>query len=269
MSESNEVMESPTIGALAGALAKAQGAMRAAPKDSNNPFFNSKYADLASVWSVIREPLSANGLAVSQRLSTGEKGVVITTELMHASGEWIRDRLFVPVTQSVSKDGKQQAWIQAFGSAVTYARRYALSSIVGVAADEDDDGNSAGTTSPGPIINRPQVSARTTTDAVREKLAAKLGTTQTKVVPVDSEPPPNMEEPQAEDTSAVITFTKHKGKRLSQVDMKSLEWFLERAQEKAADASDKWHRKNVEWLAAVKTEMDRRTGEVPMSGEAF
>lgn len=145
-----EADESPSIAALAGALAKAQGAFKAAPKSSNNPFFSSKYADLASVMGVVREPLSVNGLAVTQRLTNSTDGVIITTMLMHGSGEWIRDRLSVRIEPTVSKDGKKQAWIQAFGSAVTYARRYALSSMLGVAADDDDDGNeAAGAGAPG------------------------------------------------------------------------------------------------------------------------
>lgn len=170
MSEVNgvEADESATIGALAGALAKAQGAFKAAPKDSKNPYFNSKYADLAAVMSVVREPLAANGLAVTQRLTTTPDGVVISTMLMHASGEWMRDRLEVRIEQQVSKDGKKGAWIQAFGSTVTYARRYALSSMLGVAADEDDDGNAATATAP---------NGKRTAD-VKAQLAAKAAETQ-------------------------------------------------------------------------------------------
>lgn len=161
--------ETPSIGALAGALAKAQGAFKAAPKDSTNPYFNSKYADLASVMSVVREPLAANGLAVTQRLTTSTDGVIITTMLMHASGEWMRDRLNIRIEQSVSKDGKKQAWIQAFGSAVTYARRYALSSMLGVAADEDDDGNAAGHHAGPPS----RANGGSRTNDVKAQLAAK------------------------------------------------------------------------------------------------
>ena len=132
--------ESPTIGALAAALAKAQGAMKSAAKDSVNPHFKSKYADLASVWDACREPLSSNGLAVVQRVSSSPAGVVLTTMLLHSSGEWIRDRATFPVVQQTA---------QAYGSAITYARRYALAAMVGVAPDEDDDGNSAVASPPG------------------------------------------------------------------------------------------------------------------------
>lgn len=190
--------ESPTLGKLADALAKAQGAMKPAPKDSSNPFFNSKYADLASVWSVIREPLAANGLSVVQRLGSAREGVVITTQLMHASGEWVRDRLFVPVVQTESRDGKKQAWIQAFGSAVTYARRYALSAIVGVAADEDDDGNAAAQYSAPKQARPPQQSAA-----------------------------PRQAAPHASPESLVgkVRFGKKKGVPLSDLDDDSLAWY--------------------------------------------
>jgi hypothetical protein len=139
MSEAHDAMgvvadESPTLGELAKALAKAQGAIRAAAKDSTNPHFKSKYADLASIWAACREQLSSNGLSVLQRVSSGQRGVIITTQLLHASGEWVRDRLELPVAQQTP---------QGYGSAITYGRRYALAALVGVAADEDDDGNAA------------------------------------------------------------------------------------------------------------------------------
>lgn len=119
---------------LAAALSKAQAKLESAKKDSKNPFFNSSYADLASVWAAIREPLATNELSVVQEPSMAEAGKIsITTTLMHSSGQYIRSSLVIPVT-------KQDA--QGYGSAITYARRYALQSIVGI-APEDDDGNAA------------------------------------------------------------------------------------------------------------------------------
>ena len=126
--------ETPTIAALAAALAKAQGQMKAAAKDSKNPHFGSKYADFASIVDAIRGPLSANGLAFIQRVSTTDGVATVTTRLMHSSGEWIQDKCSFPVAQKTP---------QGYGSAITYAKRYALSALVGVAADEDDDGNAA------------------------------------------------------------------------------------------------------------------------------
>lgn len=127
--------QSDSIAALAAALAKAQGAIKPAIKDSNNPHFKSRYADLASVWDACREPLSENGLAVIQTTDEVPDGsaVLLVTTLVHSSGEWIAGRLRLnPV----------KADPQGMGSAITYARRYALAAIVGIAPD-DDDGEAA------------------------------------------------------------------------------------------------------------------------------
>lgn len=120
---------SPEIGELATALALAQAEMKAAPKTSENPFFKSKYADLSAVWDACRGPLTKHGLSVSQIPTTD--GVI--TVLMHTSGQWISGTLLL-------KPDKETP--QAVGSAITYARRYALAAIVGVAT-EDDDAESA------------------------------------------------------------------------------------------------------------------------------
>lgn len=126
---------SDSIGALAAALSKAQGAMEGASKANENPFFKSKYADLASVWDACRVPLSTNALAVVQTVDDAEANgrVIVETVLMHASGEWISGRIAMKPT----KDDPQ-----GIGSAITYARRYGLQAIVGI-APEDDDGNAA------------------------------------------------------------------------------------------------------------------------------
>src|SRR6266853_811201 len=126
--------KSEAINELAAALAQAQGQMEGAKKDADNPFFRSKYADLASVVAALREPFSTNGLAYVQLPVPVEgEAIAVDTVLMHASGQWIASRTVVPVT-------KQDA--QGYGSALTYARRYGLQAIAGLAA-EDDDGNAA------------------------------------------------------------------------------------------------------------------------------
>jgi len=125
---------SDSIAKLAGSLAKAQGAMRAALKDSVNPHFRSRYADLAGVWDACREPLASNGLAVIQTPGEiGDKTIELTTILAHESGEWIQSTFTIPVSKPDA---------QGVGSAVTYARRYALAAMVGIVQD-DDDGNAA------------------------------------------------------------------------------------------------------------------------------
>ena len=121
------------IGELAAALAKAQLSLQAAHKTSTNPFFNSKYADLATVVDACREPLNREGLAFVQLTRPDHEKAIIVTYLLHSSGQWLRSELAI---KPVKGDP------QSFGSALTYARRYALQSIVGV-APEDDDGNAA------------------------------------------------------------------------------------------------------------------------------
>jgi len=144
---------SATIGKLAAALAKAQGQFRPAAKDKNNPFFGSPYADLASVYEAVREPLSKNGLSVMQvSLATDGQHVKLKTILAHESGEWIGSVLVMcPGHNETRRDpsgNKTSEFVpdfspQAIGSCITYARRYALSAIVGVCSEEDDDGNAA------------------------------------------------------------------------------------------------------------------------------
>jgi hypothetical protein len=125
--------QSEQINELAAALSKAQGKITGALKDSANPFFKSKYADLASVWDACRAALSENGLAVAQLTESDDAGVYVSTTLMHSSGQWMRSRLRLQPKDSTP---------QGMGSAITYGRRYALAAIVGV-AQVDDDGNAA------------------------------------------------------------------------------------------------------------------------------
>ena len=139
---STPATQSPSIAALAAALAKAQGAMGNVKKDNVNPHFKSKYADLASVIDASRAPLAANGLAVVQLVSTLHEGglVRVTTKLLHSSGEWLESSCELPVDKRTA---------QGIGSAVTYGRRYALQAMLGIAA-EDDDGEAASANAPPP-----------------------------------------------------------------------------------------------------------------------
>lgn len=135
---------SKDLGELFSALAKAQGAMSAASKDSTNPFFNSKYADLSSVWNACREATSQNGLCIVQTTATEYNELCLITTLGHSSGQWIRSSIPIKVkTPEPELNGKPKKVneLQLLGSYFTYLRRYALSAIVGVAPDEDDDGN--------------------------------------------------------------------------------------------------------------------------------
>ncbi|MBA3622977.1 MAG: ERF family protein [Methylibium sp.] len=142
--------KSDSITELATSLAKAQAKIRGAAKDAANPHFKSRYADLASVWESCRDALTANGLSVVQGASANGAQVTVTTMLLHSSGQWIEDALTVPA---------QQANAQGIGSAITYARRYALAAMVGVAPD-DDDGESAVVRGSGGAVQSRQVQPR-------------------------------------------------------------------------------------------------------------
>lgn len=120
---------SESINEIAGALAKAQAEMGGAVKDSANPFFKSKYADLSSVREAVNGPLTKHGIAVVQSPSTGGAVVSVATMLVHTSGQWIRGEV-----SCTAKDDSPQA----VGSAITYLRRYALQSFAGVAPEDDD-----------------------------------------------------------------------------------------------------------------------------------
>lgn len=149
--------QSENIAALSASLAKAQGQIEGAVKGKENPHFKSKYADLAAVWEACREALTANGLAVIQSPGPIAEGrLEMTTMLVHSSGEWIRGALTIPL-------GKVDA--QAYGSAVTYARRYALAAFVGV-SPEDDDGNAAAKAAPKANGNDPWITEHQAADLV-------------------------------------------------------------------------------------------------------
>lgn len=129
---------SEQINELAAALANAQAEMGGAKKDSTNPHFKSKYADLASVVDASLPALNKHGIAVVQFPRLAHAGgnewlVEVETQLIHSSGQFVADSLAVPVTKVDA---------QGVGSAITYARRYALGALASV-APEDDDANAA------------------------------------------------------------------------------------------------------------------------------
>lgn len=138
------VVATSEIFAIAEALAEAQGMMDAAIQDgtakastsqSGKTFAGYKYATLASVWDACRQPLKENGLSVLQPAITDGELVGCMTFLWHTSGQWIKSHLLLPL--EVSQQG-----VQAFGSVLSYARRYSLAALLGIAV-EDDDGQAA------------------------------------------------------------------------------------------------------------------------------
>jgi len=139
------VITSLQLNELGAALVKFQGNMPHVVKGADNPFFKSKYADLASIMQAVAPMLAECGLAVTQlaEIDESERGNVnLTTMLLHASGQYIASTISMsPVKQDP----------QAYGSAITYARRYAVCSILGLAPDEDDDGNAASAPAAAPL----------------------------------------------------------------------------------------------------------------------
>jgi hypothetical protein len=135
------------------ALIKARSQFKPIKKDRKNPYFNSKYADLDSVLAATEPALIANGLVISQTTGLIEGVPVLITTLWHESGEFIRGEYPLPTKPDPSVIGaliesgqiKGDAAIkddpQKMGSAITYARRYALCAILSVTADDDNDGN--------------------------------------------------------------------------------------------------------------------------------
>lgn len=125
---------SDSIKNIAVALVSAQSQIKFAVKDSTNPHFKSKYANINSVIDAVKKPLNDNGIAILQSLSPSDDGKLhLTTRLIHSSGEWIEDTAVCPI---------QKQDPQGLGSAISYIRRYSLSALCAVYAD-DDDGQSA------------------------------------------------------------------------------------------------------------------------------
>lgn len=126
--------KSEQINELASALNKAQAEMGGAVKDSSNPFFKSKYADLASVIEACKEELTKHGLSISQLVTSDEQGKsYVETVLLHSSGQWIASKMLLHLAKTD---------MQGLGSAISYARRYSLQAILNIPA-VDDDGESA------------------------------------------------------------------------------------------------------------------------------
>lgn len=130
--------KSESISNLSAALVKAHAELTGVTKGNTNPFFKSKYADLASVFEAVKPALLKQGIVVVQGLQDADNGVAVETMLLHGSGEWMSSTLRLPAS-------KEDA--QGYGSACTYGRRYGLMAICGVPA-EDDDGNAATATAP-------------------------------------------------------------------------------------------------------------------------
>lgn len=124
------MQKSEQIGKISVALLKAQKEMKNASKDAKNPFFKSKYADLNAVREACHPELNTNGITVLQPMGMGEHGSFVETILLHESGEFISSQ--TPIICAKQNDP------QALGSAISYARRYGLQSLVSLGAEDND-----------------------------------------------------------------------------------------------------------------------------------
>ena len=129
--------KSESIKNLAIALSKFQGDVTNPTNTKENPFFKSNYAPLEAVINTVKPILAKHGLSVIQMPVVEDEKVGVITVLMHDSGEYVETESLVLKTDKNTAQGA--------GSAITYARRYALSAVLGIASEEDDDGNIAET----------------------------------------------------------------------------------------------------------------------------
>lgn len=164
---------------LAKALAKFQADIKDPARDKDNPYFKSKYVALDGLLDAVRPVLAANGLSFIQSPVSNGQDMGVATLLMHDSGEWIESDPFM--LHAVKNDP------QAGGSAITYARRYSLSAVLGVAWDDDDDANMAtkGHQSRSNAQNAPAKGDCTKAGRQAEKNASSSSQTQKKPTSVD------------------------------------------------------------------------------------
>ena len=164
---------------LAKALAKFQADIKDPARDKDNPYFKSKYVALDGLLDAVRPVLAANGLSFIQSPVSNGQDMGVATLLMHDSGEWIESDPFM--LHAVKNDP------QAGGSAITYARRYSLSAVLGVAWDDDDDANMAtkGHQSRSNAQNAPAKGDCTKAGRQTEKIASSSSQTQKKPTSVD------------------------------------------------------------------------------------
>lgn len=212
--------QSGEIDQLVAALNRAQLAMVPAQKDKVNPFFHSKYADLGTVWEALH-PFRAEGIVFTQSPMDSPDGyIVLETQMTHTSGQWMRSQL----KMRLGKDDPQGA-----GSALTYARRYALGCMTGLVTEEDDDGNAAS----------PQASTNdfaTKLAAIQKKLAEPVAPQPATLVPAGA---------------WVVPFGKSKGQPVTDVSDNDLDYLQRYYHGKLNDPANAGSRYRGEWEQAV------------------
>lgn len=237
-----EVTQSSAINELAHAIIEAQLKLGPVKKEHVNPYYNSKYAGLGEVWAGVR-PFLECGIAITQSPVDSPDGyIVLDTQLTHTSGQWMRSRL----KMRLAKDDPQGA-----GSALTYARRYALGCMTGLVTEEDDDGNAA---------SNPLQKPAQTFQQHKRTAQAKIAELRQEVKEYIAEnyPAPPQEDdatdgvPTLQGCDAPAAFIwrlgKHKGESIATIPDDYLDWFAQNG--KMEDHRD-----------AALNELDRRRGQ--------
>ena len=247
-----ETFQSESIDQLAAAIVKAQLALVPAAKDHINPFFKSKYADLPTVWEA-SGPFRENGIAITQSpMDAPDEYIVLDTQLSHISGQWIRSRLKMRVAKADP---------QGFGSALTYARRYALGAMTGIVTEEDDDGTAASM----PQKERTYQAAQQHKQTAQAKIAELRqegparqnggdsvgGVSQLPAVPTDgSQQGPDAAAPSSWRVPNVEWAKTNAGKAASELDDESLSFFINYYETKLG--KDPQSRYRGEWDEALR-----------------
>lgn len=133
---------------IAPALVKAQSEIPGISKDGKANY--GQYITLDTLLATVKPILTANGLAVLQPVTEAPDGIGVTTRIIHTSGQWMEDTSVFPV------DGGRGPAAQQAGSAITYQRRYGLAAFLGIASEEDTDGNAPGGKKPASNGNQRQ-----------------------------------------------------------------------------------------------------------------
>jgi hypothetical protein len=135
--------KSESIKELAASLAKFQAEIKNPKTTAKNPQFSSKYSPLDVILETVRPVLGKNGLSIIQNTGGGLENITISTMLLHSSGEWIESDGLNFKGEQTLKGGGTKLSIQGAGSCITYGRRYQVTAILGLAGNDDDDGNNA------------------------------------------------------------------------------------------------------------------------------
>lgn len=218
--------QSGEIDQLTAALNRAQLAMVPAAKDKVNPFYHSKYADLGTVWEALHA-FRTEGIVFTQSPMDSPDGyIVLETQMTHISGQWMRSRL----KMRLGKDDPQGA-----GSAITYARRYALGAMTGLVTEEDDDGNAA--------------SSPASTKDFAAKFPEQAAAIQKKLAEPVAPPPATL----APAGTWVVPFGKSKGQPVTDITDGDLDYLQRYYHGKLNDPANASSRYRGEWEQAVQT----------------